>query len=346
MHVDNLRSSEFKDTINVGITQTKQATEQNVIRGGGAYEKNVYDAIKKEYSTEFRNIYLPNSRYKFLRLYGLVKCILNFSGEKDVWIRDFKATAIMSYDKTEGKTISIFHHYDPSPPMFGWVNRKLYGILLNKFFSNARDIECVVTVSDYWKEYLIQKEISNVIKIPNAFNFNDFIFNEEELASFKVSHGFDEDRPIIYLGNCQEVKGAVHAYRELKDMDAYLVTSGTREVEIPTINLELNYRDYLRLLKCSNVVITMSLFNEGWCRTAHEAMLCGTPVIGSGRGGMKELLEGGSQIICENFSDLASNVEYVLQNRELRGLGYHYAYQEQFSLEYFEREWINLIKSI
>ena len=45
------------------------------------------------------------------------------------------------------------------------------------------------------------------------------------------------------------------------------------------------------LLQAASVAVTMSKFNEGWCRTAHEAMLCKTPVVGSGMGGMGELLE-------------------------------------------------------
>lgn len=330
--------------MDVGITQIKQTTEQNVMRGGGVYERNIYDAIHNEFSTELRGIYIPHHRFKLLRLYGLVRNILNFKGEGNIWIRDFKSTAAMSYDKTSGKTISVFHHYDPS--VFNWVNKKLYQLLLRKFITNARNIECVVTVSDYWKKYLIQNGINNVIKIPNAFDFGNFTFRDDEILSFKKSHGFDEDRPIVYLGNCQVVKGVVQAYHALKDVDAYLVTSGSREVGIPAIHLELSYLDYLRLLKSSNVVVTMSLFDEGWCRTAHEAMLCGTPVIGSGRGGMKELLEGGSQIVCENFSDLPRYVESALQDQRLGEHGYQYAHQELFSLGNFKREWLDLIRKL
>ena len=66
-------------------------------------------------------------------------------------------------------------------------------------------------------------------------------------------------------------------------------------INIPVVNLSLNYKEYLCLLKASSVVVTMSKFKEGWCLTAHEAMLCKTPVIGSGKGGMRELLEGGNK---------------------------------------------------
>ena len=65
--------------------------------------------------------------------------------------------------------------------------------------------------------------------------------------------------------------------------------------------MKLSFQEYLILLKASTVVLTMSLFKEGWCRVAHEALLLGTPVIGSGAGGMTEVLAQGGGIICERL---------------------------------------------
>ena len=130
----------------------------------------------------------------------------------------------------------------------------------------------------------------------------------------------------------------------LKDMEVHLVTSGRKEVDLPILNLNLDYRDYLLLLKSSSVVITMSKFKEGWNRTAHEAMLCKTPVIGSGLGGMRELLEGGNQIICEDFSDLKEQVSYALDHPEMGEKGFEFA--RQFTVERFNDEWVRLIERV
>ena len=77
-------------------------------------------------------------------------------------------------------------------------------------------------------------------------------------------------------------------------------------------------------------------------------MLCKTPVVGSGRGGMRELLEGGGQIICEDFCYLRENVEYLLNNPEIRERmgkeGYKFA--SKFTTDRFAKEWIELIYSI
>ena len=157
-----------------------------------------------------------------------------------------------------------------------------------------------------------------------------------------------QGKPIIYLGNCQKAKGVKESFKALKDLDVHFVTSGERRIKIPALNLNLSHRNYLTLLKSSSMVIAMSKFKEGWCRTAHEAMLLKTPVIGSGLGGMQELLVGGKQIVCRDFKDLKTKVQDLLGNPRLREKmgqdGYNFA--KEFTLERFEREWLNLIEEI
>jgi glycosyltransferase involved in cell wall biosynthesis len=83
--------------------------------------------------------------------------------------------------------------------------------------------------------------------------------------------------------------------------------------------------------------------SEGWNRIAHEAMLCKVPVIGTGSGGMKELLEGGEQHISKNFEHLPDLVKNSLKNKdELGQKGYQYA--SQFDMDYFQNSWKSLIE--
>jgi glycosyltransferase involved in cell wall biosynthesis len=146
------------------------------------------------------------------------------------------------------------------------------------------------------------------------------------------------------MGNCQRIKGVVEVYEHLKKLDVHLVTSGRKEVDIPTLNLNLDDHDYLLLLRSSSVVITMSKFMEGWNRTAHEAMLCKTPVIGSGLGGMKELLEGGKQIICSDFDELKERVLYALDHHEIGEMGFEFA--NQFTTKRFNEAWLSVVERI
>ena len=210
-----------------------------------------------------------------------------------------------------------------------------------------KKIDVILVGAEYWKQYFLKKGCKNVYKIYSSFDLSNFNVSDEDVLNFKKKYKL-QDKPIIYLGNCQKAKGVVGSYNTLKYLDVHFVTSGERKVKIPALNLNLSDRDYLILLKASSIVISMSKFKEGWCRTAHEAMLLKTPVIGSGSGGMQELLEGGKQIVCRDFKDLREKVQNLLDNPRLRKKmgedGYNFT--KKFTLERFEKEWLSLIEKI
>ena len=85
----------------------------------------------------------------------------------------------------------------------------------------------------------------------------------------------------------------------------------------------------------------MPLIEEGWSRVAHEAMLCKTPVIGSGTGGMRELLEGGNQIICNNLKNIPEAVKEVIKHKKKYGSD-GYDFVNRFDTCYFYKEWNDL----
>jgi glycosyltransferase involved in cell wall biosynthesis len=156
-------------------------------------------------------------------------------------------------------------------------------------------------------------------------------------------------KEIVYLGNYGPGKGVEEAYQALKGLKVHFVTSGkVKDCLLPIRKLSLSYRDYQRLLRASHLAVTMSQFEEGWCRVAHEAMLCRTPVLGSGRGGMAELLQGGKQIICRDFRDLRNRVEHLLdQSEERKKLGEDgYNFAKDFTFERFKANWVTLINDL
>ena len=247
----------------------------------------------------------------------------------------------MPYDGTKGKNIALIFHIDYSfQPAY---LKPSWRILEKIFYHYLKKVDAIITISKYWQNHFLERGYSKVDLIYNAFDTDQFHFEAEEICEFKKKFGL-EGKPIVYLGNCQRIKGVVEVYQHLKDLDVHLVTSGRKEIDIPALNLNLDYRDYLLLLRTSSVVITMSKFMEGWNRTAHEAMLCKTPVIGSGLGGMRELLEGGGQIICDDFDDLKEMVYYILNHPERGELGYEFA--KQFTVKKFNDEWLSLIEKV
>ena len=307
--------------------------------GETAYAAVVQSALSKHHHLETVNVGLDRfQKYLYPKvLYRLCR----LSGDKDLWIRNFDSVITMPYDGTKGKNIAFICHIDYSlQPAY---LKPIWIVLENAFYRHLKKVDAIITISRYWQDHFLKKGYSPVYLIYNGFDLDQFRFKDEEVLEFRRKFLL-EDKPIVYMGNCQRIKGVVEVYEQLKELNVHLVTSGRKEVDIPALNLSLDYRDYLLLLRASSVVITMSKFMEGWNRTAHEAMLCRTPVIGSGFGGMRELLEGGNQILCENFDELKDRVLFALDHPEMGEAGYTFA--RQFTVQKLAEEWLRVIERV
>lgn len=315
--------------------------------GGNLYNQLARDILSRAHAVELVSCEARLFRmFRPLKLLESLARLAGLQGKKDVWVRDFYSTLTLPVDRTKGKNIVMVHHDDFSG--FSQPARFFLSLLQRVvFYRNLRKADAIVTVSEYWRRHFQQKGYPKVFTIYNGFDLAQFQIADEEVAAFKKREGL-EGKPIVYLGNCQKAKGVKLAYEALRGIDAYLVTSGKRQVNIPARHMDLSHDDYPLLLKASSVVLAMSLFQEGWCRIAHEAMLLKTPVIGSGRGGMRELLEGGGQVICEDFSQLRREVMALLDHpaagKQSGERGYIYAVQ--FSMERFSQAWIDLLSHL
>lgn len=330
----------MKDKIKIGWIDTGKN-----LYGGQIYNKKARQILSSR--AELEEFIIAPERFsnQILSKAEIFLKLKKISGEKDLWVRDIISLSTMKFDSTKGKNLALIHHDDFSgypllkrlPLNFFWQISK----------SNLQNCEIIVTVSKFWFEHYRNLGFKNLKIIYNPFDINDYQISEQEVQQFLEKYNLKK-KPLIYLGNCHPSKGIKQAYEALKDLDAEFVTSGYRNMILQAIHLQLSHRDYLKLLKASDIVLTMSLFNEGWCRTAHEAMLLGRPVIGSGKGGMRELLEGGGQFICEDFKDLKKYVERILSSKdlqeELSRNGKIFA--SQFTNEKFNNSWLELISEI
>lgn len=336
MYISNKNRSNSGKKSNIGMFETKPG-----YGGGNKYNKMVFKALLKEY--DFKNFkispqFFPKARR--LRMLAKIMYLSRKESSIDLWIRNFLGVVGMKFVKKDIKNIGLLFHIDYKAISNKWLSQ----ILDNYFWENLKKCDFVVVISKYWKQFFNSKGINNIKIIYPGLNISDFNFSQEEILKFKLKYSLNK-KPIIYLGNCQESKGVREAYFYLKDIPYHLVTSGKKQIDIPALNLELKYRDYLLLLKSSSVVLTMSKFLEGWNITAHEAMLCKTPVIGSGKGGMKELLAGGNQIICKDHAKLPGFIEYALKNAESFGEN-GFSFSKNFTIERFEKEWVSLINHV
>lgn len=307
--------------------------------GGSAYECAVAECLAGSFDVYPYELRLGGrgilkhvtAPLEYLKLHGF----LTRHSDCDLVIKTL--TALLFESGRQRRSIGILHHADV---IGGLVGRRVARRLLR----NLQKLDTIVVVAEYWNRYLRARGLKNVYTIHNAISFDGFEFQREEIEAFKERHAL-VGKPIIYLGSNAPGKGVDEAFEVLKDLDVHLVASGYQMH--PRARVRCTYferREYLRLLKAATLVVTMSQFAEGWCRTAHEAMLCQTPVLGSGRGGMRELLEPGGQTICESFNALRAAVEDLLAHEAKREhLGRRGCdFARQFSYDKFQAAWLDL----
>ena len=152
----------------------------------------------------------------------------------------------------------------------------------------------------------------------------------------------------IHLGSYGKAKGQKIASKHLKSLGLTMIaTSGLKiDLESGIKNVKLinaNYNEYNILLKNAMAVVCMSEFKEGWCRVLHEAAIHGTPILGSGLGGMKELLKIG------NFSLSKPNTLLVDLKRKIKSdysLINSKRLYRSFTLDRFSKAWIKCIDEV
>jgi glycosyltransferase involved in cell wall biosynthesis len=312
--------------------------------GGHLYEEMIDDALTRCCSYTIFDPFRGISRRRFFKAIYLFICVVH-----NIWLftRNTKADVLIMSNLTsfflpkQTLNIVIIHHLDNSySPWQSKLHQCISFILLRM---QRRKVSLVVVVSEFWKVKLEKYGFDNIEVIHNGFDLSKFEISKSAVAEFKVANKLN--KPYIYIGNQQTKKGFFKVVKNIRSDKYELISSGKPHKYNPNIrNFDLQYRDYLLLIAGASAVVTMSLFKEGWCRTAHEAMLCGVPVIGSGSGGMRELLENGDQIICEEFYNLNDIVDKIscVQASKNRG----YSYSSQFTIELFELNWIKLISKI
>lgn len=307
----------------------------NNIPGGHAYNFQACMAMKSDF-----NISIDPQTVRTKSIIPYLWQIARHRADADIIIKD---AFMISWGKhTALPQIGIIHHLPDEIK-----NSLKYRWHFHRLEKRLKQLDYVITVSKYWEQRLQSLGCQNTKVIYNSFDLTEFQFSATEIAEFKQKYQLNSDKPLIYIGNAKANKGVIEAYKALGNEKFYLIMSGPKDhkLSLPVHHLDLKRKDYLRLLKACDLVLTMSTMMEGWNRTAHEAMLCQTPVIGTGIGGMKELLTEGGQIIQPYFQGLTDTVLSALQDKEqLAQDGFKYV--QQFDMDYFNTEWQQFMKRI
>ncbi len=309
-----------------------------------AYRRRLYDCLCRRHEVELFAIEdrrPPGMLEKVVERVAFARRLQRIHGQKDLWIRDFREMAFLGPLQTEGPQIVLLHHHDARVQPNRLYNEIADRVALHRL----REIDAIVTVSRYWQARLLAGGRRAVHVIHNAIDPQDFgCVTTEDDAEFRRRLGLPPGR-LVYVGNRGRGKGSERALAILRGEDFQPVTSGRPRIELPCPNVEGSYPDYLKLLHHAEAALLLSQFDEGWCISAHEAMMCATPVIGSGRGGMRELLEGGGQFASEDPEEIRSILRRLRSDpawaREVGARGRRFA--AQFTPERFERAWLDLV---
>lgn len=307
--------------------------------GGNIYENYIDRAFSNNPDYQVLNYQFKlKSFWRLFEFPFFVYFCWKCSRNKDFFlIRNFNTSFFPFLNKAQG--VTIIYHIDETGSR--WLV-KWFQKIIEKIFFWRRDLtENIIVISEYWKFFLEEKGYRNLHLIYCPFEIEKYNPTSEQVRSFCDKFQLKE-KEFIYLGNPQYKKGFSLAAPKLESLGCALVTSGEGKANPPIKHLRLQFEEYLCLLKGSRLVVTMSLFKEGWCRVAHEALLLNVPVVGSGAGGLGELLQKGGGLIA-NFNNLETVAKEVLKDTSFKA---NREYLTSFTIEKFNSEWQNLVKEM
>ena len=200
--------------------------------------------------------------------------------------------------------------------------------------------DAVITCSTYMRDQvrdLFGRPEADIDVIPNGVDVDWFHLDPDEVRAFRRTLAADGTHLVLFAGRLEYEKGVqtvLHALERVTDRVGpvrFLVAGvGTYTDELRALvdRLGLGHRvrftgfldeRALRLhYAAADVAVAPSLY-EPFGLVAAEAMACGTPVVASDTGGLREILAGGHGLTFppEDAEGLADRIVEVLTDPEL-----------------------------
>ena len=226
------------------------------------------------------------------------------------------------------KTV-IVPHFHPTHPHY--ERKSNYWLM--------RNCDCVITVSDYEKDYLANNGIpyNKMYVTGNAINPEEYqsenldFFKAEIYKKYTIGN---TDKIIIFIGRKTREKGVanlIEAVRELHNdipIKLFLVGPGIDWYENLYANLSsedkkyiidmgiVSHQDKVNLLRISDLLVLPSQY-EAFGIVFLEAWICGVPVLGTTEGAMPSII-GDEGFLCKfgETVDLKSKLYEALSNPE------------------------------
>lgn len=281
--------------------------------GGDEYERLFCNRLRFISNNIKLNRITVERKGGFKSIFGLLKLIFFGYTVKGRVIRPL-GIPIFTFNMTV-----ILHHFDQKGSPF--YTRLLENIdyFLLRLLSKILKIK-YITVSDYWSNWVKLKFKIDSFIIYNEINIDKSDIKDREYLSKK--YNLKQDSSWIFLGSNQPKKGGKlvidylnENYENMFERIVLIQSGNKKDTDSKSsVVIWIDSEDYFSFIKSCELVVAYSQFEEGWCRVLHEAALLNVPIVGSGSGGMGELLElvnGKSNYSLNEIADIIFDVKKV-----------------------------------
>ena len=185
------------------------------------------------------------------------------------------------------------------------------------------------------------------------------IYNGAPIEVFKPTVNLEEDAPLMFLGRVEPIKGTHLAIEVARRTGKHLIIAGNipqeytdyfEEMVRPFLNDKIRYVGTVddsqknHWLGKSAALLMPIQWNEPFGIVMAEAMACGTPVLGFGRGSVPEVVEQGvTGFVSNTVDEMVADVGRItsIDRRRVREVA-----EERFSDEKICNDYIALYRKL
>ncbi|RMA93074.1 glycosyltransferase family 4 protein [Hydrogenothermus marinus] len=299
---------------------------------------------------KFKAEFAPRNSYKLIKESLRIKPDVIIANNGNEYVNAFVA------GKLSKARIFLFRHMVANQPF-----------TIKKFiFPN---VDKILAVSDYVKEFLINEEKVDPDKIDVIYNFIDpeeFKYSDEKKKEIRKELNFsEEDMIMLFCGKVEIGKGInefIEVFRILKNkhknLKAILVGGGKKLKEIKKIfegNKDIlilgPQKKVAKFYIASDIFLMPTYANESFGRTIIEAFATKTSVVATDLGNIPYLIKDGVNGFLtkvRDINDMIKKVNILIENKQLRNKFQEESYQiynKKFHKDVVFNKFLNLIKS-
>ncbi|MFH1504405.1 MAG: glycosyltransferase family 4 protein, partial [Candidatus Omnitrophota bacterium] len=213
--------------------------------------------------------------------------------------------------------------------VYGW----LYNVNKGSFFTKVikwvfSGFDRVLTLSEQSRNEWIKIGINPEKVTTYRYWVNQDLFKPLDKNLSKEKLGYKGKFIVLFAGRLIEAKGVltlIEAAKKNKDKTFVFIGEGPLSEKVNEAAKEENIiflsrvknTDLPPYYNAADVVVMPSQYEEGYGRVILEALSCGTPVIASNRGGIKEVLTGSVGMLIEPVEEEITKALKEISLKEL-----------------------------